>query len=265
MITQVLVLATGGSIFVLLILKMAEILDLVLFVRRRGSAFAEALTSRGVHEGVLRVEEVKAVMREFDYPKKGPRGIAARHLNAIRPRWLAVGLLRVFRFHYLLPLLAFASLVTSSRTPLGKVALTLYVALLVASCVVQAFNLVLHEYEMGYADLIQKTVGLHQEREDLEPVLAPNQFLRDFLALLVRTLLAFVVAYGAIYWALERLRPGSFQQLRGGVQGIIDAFYYSLATITTTGAGPIAPRSVLAEVLAATEIAVGVTLLVFRN
>jgi len=58
---------------------------------------------------------------------------------------------------------------------------------------------------------------------------------------------------GHLYWAIELHAPGSIATPRGGPFGIVKAFYFSFATLTTCGFGDIVPRSDLARGLSTLE------------
>jgi len=141
--------------------------------------------------------------------------------------------------------------------------------------VVQSFNLLYHQFILGPADLIQKSVGLrapYWEREDYEPVWEHNQPFRDFVKLILRTLFSFVIGFVGINWCLNELflqstnrtEAHAFEHLsESGIERFFQLLYYSLATITTTGAGPVQPTWLWAKFVASVEIAVGISLLIF--
>ena len=272
MILKIIISSICLILLLLLVGKVYELLWIMNFLRVKGSKYAEEMLRSGVNGNVLYLKRIQAVMEKYDFPMRNRLLFPTKILKSIQPDILSKGLLFFFRYPTLICSLAFIALFLDTSGiqfyQVYMVALGLLVIIMV-----QSVNLLYHQLILGPADFIQKSVGLrapYWERNDYEPVWEHNQPFRDFVKLTLRTFLSFIIGFVGIYWCIDelflRIANGkhAFDSLSAsGVERFFQLFYYSLATMTTTGAGPVQPAWIWAKLIASVEILVGISLLIF--
>jgi len=236
------------------------------FLRINGNSFAAAIHQRAISGETVNVSEVARIMEEFDFPLKKIRLLPTRILSFVNKSLL--GFFHVYLLFLLISiiLLIITACLQFNSSTWADVFVPIGAIVLVGGILCQSFNLLYHQYVLGDVDSIQKSVGLrlpYWERKAFEVSPYTNQAYQDFLWLLVKTLSTAVLGFAAIYSALAWVNAEAFNDLTNEfLLQQMELIYYSLATITTIGAGPIQPNWIWAKLAAGLEIIVGISLLV---
>lgn len=259
------------SLFVLLLIgKYYELLWVIQFLKRRGTKYSEEIIDNGLEDNRIVVSKVISIMKKYDFPMRKRLLFPTKIIHGIKPSFLRKIGLKFFHFHLLQILLGIILVLIIPEGILLIVSSVIIMILLTGICL-QTFNLIWHQYILGTADLIQKSIGLampYWEREKYEFIWAPNQPFRDFIKLLLKTLVTFILSFMFIYFGINEIfievySVGVFNNVSEHfLLRMLDMFYYSIGTITTAGTGNVVSEHFVLKIITSIEILSGISLLI---
>ena len=167
--------------------------------------------------------------------------------------WFAFVSNYFYRWYILTPLLAICLLCVDN-----KVIALLMSAIIVFSIVVEIMNEFIERFWNGIASNIQ--FNAHFNVTDIEfnkMELNISEIMKRIGMSLILRFAVIWVGFAGVYFTMNLHQCDSFD----GMDGFIDALYFSLVTITTTGYGEILPTSMLSKVTVVCQIALSWLLL----
>jgi Ion channel. len=249
----------------LLGLKLAEMFTrLCAAIRGRQYARELTLAIRKWEDSGFDGTELEELRRKHGWPGYREDWPITKHFLSI-PKPLGEFLVSLFRYRWLVPIQVFLVVLSTNR-----LVLVAGICMLMASVWIGITSLLVDRLVFGYADsYFRKTyANLSADIGNVSASLSQTrqERVQDFFTVFCGIVAFLIVAYAAIYDALDKLAgiDGAFQNVPHNWSRPFHLLYFSIVTVATVGYGDISPRidSLIARLFTASEIVGGFVLLI---
>lgn len=242
--------------FLLILLLIAKSYEHVMDMKRLsriGDKYQKEIIEKGVRNHSLIKDEIIKVMERYDFPKIRTHWFPTRMIEKIKPIFLRKFIF--FFFHYgrlnlFLLILTILILGNSHRITFYFVKFAIVVVLL--SLFIFLSNLLWHEFKLGFADIIQRSIGLHGkywERKEYEWNWSYNQPLKDFLQIFFWSFANTFFSFILVVNGLNLIYKEAFINTNGNNVKFVDFLLYCFSNITGLGTTSILPNCLTSKLI----------------